>query len=421
MVAAVAGATAVAGVASSAISSDAASSAANKQAKAADKAQDALDAQYQNNQTNLQPYMDAGGTGLNALLYRLGLSGGGAGGPGGGQQLIADQIRANLTPQFTTQGAAGGPPSTDTLPAQVRQAIATGGGTYGYDAQTGKYGFQYQQNEGGDNGSSRSAWYYTDQQPGTAGGVDQAGLDAAVQAQLSAQQQTANDPTYGSLLAQYKPYEEYGDYQPYKEYTAPTAEDFTADPGYEFRLQQGQNALLNASAAAGGLNSGRAAKSLIDYNSGQASQEYGNFYNRYTNDYTTGLNSHVTNYNTGLAGHVQDYNAGFNAFNTQNTDTYNKLAGIAGIGQNAAGQLAGVNQAYGAQTASNQLSAGNSAAAGDLAQAKATNQGIGAVTNAATSYLAPTSGISSFGTNAATTPAFQNTNSLYGWANGATY
>jgi hypothetical protein len=55
---------------------------------------------------------------------------------------------------------------------------------------------------------------------------------------------------------------------------------FQADPGYQFRLQQGNEALNNSMAARGGLLSGNALKAAMDYNSGQASQEYGNYWNR---------------------------------------------------------------------------------------------------------------------------------------------
>jgi hypothetical protein len=56
--------------------------------------------------------------------------------------------------------------------------------------------------------------------------------------------------------------------------------NFTADPGYDFRLQQGQTALDRMGAAAGGRISGAALKKASEYNQGVASQEYGNWFNR---------------------------------------------------------------------------------------------------------------------------------------------
>lgn len=53
------------------------------------------------------------------------------------------------------------------------------------------------------------------------------------------------------------------------------------DPGYAFRLQQGQQAVQNRNSAGDGALSGAAYKDLIDYNQNSASQEYGNSFNRY--------------------------------------------------------------------------------------------------------------------------------------------
>ncbi len=74
-----------------------------------------------------------------------------------------------------------------------------------------------------------------------------------------------NDPAYGSFT---KPFdvEEFYKYQ---------------DPGYAFRLQQGQQAVQNKNSAGDGALSGAAYKDLIDYNQGMASTEYGNAFNRY--------------------------------------------------------------------------------------------------------------------------------------------
>ncbi len=74
-----------------------------------------------------------------------------------------------------------------------------------------------------------------------------------------------NDPAFGSFT---KPFdvEEFYKYQ---------------DPGYAFRLQQGQQGVQNRNSAGSGALSGAAYKDLIDYNQGAASTEYGNAFNRY--------------------------------------------------------------------------------------------------------------------------------------------
>jgi hypothetical protein len=130
-------------------------------------------------------------------------------------------------------------------------------------------------------------------------------------------------------------------------------EQFAAgmDPGYAFRLQQGQMANQRASNLAGGLIGGNALRGMQDYSQGMASQEYGNAFNR---------------------------------FQTQRSNIYNTLAGIAGIGQTAQGQA---NQmAQNNATAQGQLGVGSAAAqaAGQIGQANAYG---GAATGAGNAYL----------------------------------
>lgn len=84
------------------------------------------------------------------------------------------------------------------------------------------------------------------------------------------------------------------------------------DPGYQFRLQQGQETLENSAAARGNLLSGATLKDLTGYAQGMASQEGQNAYNRE-----------------------------FNAFN----NTQNQLANLMQQGFNASGQIVGTGQA----------------------------------------------------------------------------
>ncbi|MNV16102.1 hypothetical protein D3C71_1068550 [compost metagenome] len=142
--------------------------------------------------------------------------------------------------------------------------------------------------------------------------------------------------------------------------------DFEVDPGYQFRQTEGMNALNNSAAATGNLNSGRALKDAMSFNSGLASQEYGNAYGRYNND----------------------YNTGFNAFNTNQTNQYNKLAALAGMGQSSASSLAGVSQNYTGQISNNLAQGANAQAAGAVGQANALNQGLSGIANAGMNYAA---------------------------------
>lgn len=84
------------------------------------------------------------------------------------------------------------------------------------------------------------------------------------------------------------------------------------DPGYQFRLQQGQSTLENSAAARGNLLSGAHLKDLQGYAQGMASQEGANAYNRE-----------------------------FNAFN----NTQNQLANLMNQGFSASSQIVGSGQA----------------------------------------------------------------------------
>jgi hypothetical protein len=55
---------------------------------------------------------------------------------------------------------------------------------------------------------------------------------------------------------------------------------FQADPGYQFRLQQGENAIMRSAAARGGRMGGDTLKALMEHGQGLASQEYQNAFQR---------------------------------------------------------------------------------------------------------------------------------------------
>jgi hypothetical protein len=59
-----------------------------------------------------------------------------------------------------------------------------------------------------------------------------------------------------------------------------TLAELMKDPGYQFRLTEGQNALNNKLGAMGSRSGSRAMRGMVDYNQGFASQEYGNRLNQ---------------------------------------------------------------------------------------------------------------------------------------------
>ena len=134
---------------------------------------------------------------------------------------------------------------------------------------------------------------------------------------------------------------------------APAAFDYNqnTDPGTQFRLTQGLNAMNATAAARGGLISGNALKAGQDYGQAQGSQEYQNAFNRYL----------TTN-----AQNLQAYNT-----NTTNLQYQASL-----------GQAAGANQAANIGNATNAMSsniigAGNANAAGQVGAANAYTSALG--------------------------------------------
>jgi len=130
-----------------------------------------------------------------------------------------------------------------------------------------------------------------------------------------------------------------------------TMADFEADPGYAFRLDEGQKALERSAAARGGLMSGRTLKDLTRFAQNTASDEYSNTYNRFNNDRTV---------------------------------RFNRLSSIAGLGQTAQAQLNQASQNYAAQYGSNMAAYGNAAAAGAIGVGNAVQNGVG---NAMDAYI----------------------------------
>lgn len=340
---------AVGGIIGGIMGADASESAADTQARATDRASQAqlegtrlaIDEQrrqYDTSRADLEPWRATGGAALNRLSYLLGLNV-----PSAAPQMLNEsQIRAELLPQYTTRTTRNvGPELPEGISPELAGRLNMAGNVFGFGEFFRGLG---------------------DQQPTTTESVDYAALDAAV-ARRMAEQQAAydawqtqqqqaeaaaqNDPLYGSLLARF------------------TMDDYLEDPGYQFRMQQGEQAINRAAAAAGRYDSGRALKDLAEFNSGLASQEFGNAYNRW---------------------------------NLDQTNIYNRLSGVAGTGQQTATQLANLgsnmasnignlNVAGGNAIAAGHINAGNAAAAGIMGQANAWSNALGGAANALGQYF----------------------------------
>lgn len=128
----------------------------------------------------------------------------------------------------------------------------------------------------------------------------------------------------------------------------PTEAQLEATPGYQFNLSQGQKAVTNANAARGLGVSGAALKGAATFASGLADSTYQNQFNNYQ---------------------------------TQQTNDFNRLAGLAQLGQGSAAGVGALAQQTGSSIGSNLIGAGNAQAGADMATGNAVNGATSNVSN----------------------------------------
>jgi hypothetical protein len=120
-------------------------------------------------------------------------------------------------------------------------------------------------------------------------------------------------------------------------------DQFQQDPGYAFRLSEGQKALDRQAAARGGLISGSALKAATRFGQDMGSQEYQNAFNRYQ---------------------------------TERSAQLNPLQSLMGAGQSATNFVGGAGQNYANSAGNAYGAAGQAAASGYMGQANALGQGV---------------------------------------------
>jgi hypothetical protein len=121
-------------------------------------------------------------------------------------------------------------------------------------------------------------------------------------------------------------------------------DQFTADPGYAFRLSEGMKGLNANAAARGGLISGAALKAATNYGQQAGSQEYTNAFNR---------------------------------FMSQKEAERTGYSDLTRVGQAAAAGTAAAAGQYGTAAAQNINNAGQAQASGYVGMTNAINQGLG--------------------------------------------
>lgn len=142
----------------------------------------------------------------------------------------------------------------------------------------------------------------------------------------------------------FAPYREAGE-NALRPYVDQIGTEFTKTPGYDFRLQQGLDAIEGSAAARGGLYSGATMQALQNYGQDYATNAYEGWLNR--------------------------------------------LGGLTNMGQASAGQQAAAGQNFANATGNYLTQAGNAQAAGTMAVGNALNQGFQSVMPAIYNYQSP--------------------------------
>jgi len=119
--------------------------------------------------------------------------------------------------------------------------------------------------------------------------------------------------------------------------------DYTADPGYGFRMSEGMKALERSAAARGGLLSGATLKGIQRFGQDLASQEYMNAFNRYQ---------------------------------ANRANQLNPLQSLMGAGQTSTNVLTGAAGQTGQGMANTAMAGGQARASGYMNMANALNQGL---------------------------------------------
>lgn len=285
---------------------NAATDAAKIQAAQADKALALQKQMYDQQVARNQPYVQSGSLAQNRLMSMLGLQ--------------ADPRYAGTVPAPTPAYQA--PVQNQLAPQQTRDQLRQQLiGQYTTAATPGSW----TQGVGMDGIGAQFT-------PGTAGGVDEAGLNAEIErlyaAQAQEQQQqalaAAQQPQTAGTIPGTDPY--------YGKYAGDfSMKDFQEDPGYAFRLSEGLKGLNANAAARGGLISGGALKAATRYGQDMGSQEYQAAYNRYQ---------------------------------TNRSNQLNPLGSLMSSGQNAANQMGAAGQSYGSNAGNLMVGSGNAMASG---------------------------------------------------------
>ena len=312
-------------VAGAAITSHAAGSAANTQANAANYAADlqkqAADQalaeqqrQFNIGQQNLAPWMTVGRGGLQNLAYLMGIP-------------YTPKTTGTATGQTLAAPEPTQVPLRESPNPRLAGLVPIGQDQFG-EAVAPTYNDIHSAGDNGE-GSANAIQANAQRQPralsvpyvsptgGPTSPLEPPQVPASDAAAPGAAATDPNAPPTGMTADQFgslmKPWTE--------QFKAPTVTD---DPGYQFRLNEGMKLLEKSAAAKGNLVTGSTAAALERYGQDYASNEYGNAYNRA----------------------LTEYQQRYNIDQQTQTNQFNRLGMLSGMGQTTAQQLNSAGQNF---------------------------------------------------------------------------
>lgn len=151
---------------------------------------------------------------------------------------------------------------------------------------------------------------------------------------------------------------------------------YTQSPGYQYNLQQQQQAIQNSAAGKTGALSGNMLQALQQNASGLANQDFQQFYQNLTGGQLQGYNANTqaqtANFNAGNANYWNQYDAA----NQNQTNTFDRLFNLSQLGQSAAAGAGNTGAALAGNIGQAQIGQGNAIAAGQIGGAQALTSGI---------------------------------------------
>lgn len=338
-----------------------ASSKATKASEEATAANNALQSQiYQQNSSNLQPYIQQGNAANSALNEWLGLSSGSTSGSAGGQDWSAYlQAYPDVAAEYEQEAAMG---------TMAAMGISS----------PEEFAQWHYQNYGQAEGRQVSTTAATQTQPAQTGEEQ---LQATV----------GERPTYERTEYEARPEYTRTEYEPLDV----GIDQYVQSPDYEFQQERGMDALKSDKTLSGALRSGAATKSALEFSQNLALGDYDQWRSYATNQYNTDRSRSDQIYESdrtyGSDVYAADrarsdgiyaddraygtsvYDADRN-YATSRTDTQtNALMGLAGQGLSAANGLAGVGTSYANATSANNNTAATTTANAALSAAGTVN------------------------------------------------